>query len=105
MKDWRAAHPGWNAEHISRWRDANPDRQAQYVREQAERIGTADKYGYMWTGAELEIVVTRRDLTLTQLAKLLGRTRQAVISARHRATRDPKWSMVAGVSRQESPDA
>lgn len=36
-------------------------------------------------------------LTLTELARRLGRTRYAVAVARHRATHDPKWMKVAGV--------
>lgn len=77
-----------NAEKATAWRD-----QAQVETER-----TAHKHGYVWTGAELEIVVTRPDLTLAQLARFLGRTRAGVAAARYRATHDPKWIQVVGVS-------
>lgn len=64
---------------------------------QAATIETAYRSGYRWTGAELELVATRTDLTIEQLAKMLGRTAFAVRDARTRATHDPKWRQVAGV--------
>jgi len=189
MKEWRAAHPGNNAEHARRWREKNKDRLVEYRRqwrsehpdsrtgpwrrapsdpefthgtaggysagcrcegcvdakkgyvvgwrarkvgdeiphgtlngfknygcrcaecspvasaanskraaqEQEETLPTASRYGQQWTGPEMELIVTRRDLTLVQLAKMLGRTRHAVSTARSRATSDPKWRKVAGV--------
>lgn len=70
----------------------------QRQRRQVETIPTARNHGNQWTGAELEIVVTRTDLSLVKLGKLLGRTSYAVASARERATTDPKWIAVVGVS-------
>lgn len=58
----------------------------------------ADRAKSQWTGADLELIVTRTDLSVTELAAMLGRTYYAVRSARHKATRDPKWVKVAGVS-------
>jgi len=69
----------------------------QRRRRQVETVPTARNHGNQWTGAELEIVVTRTDLSLAELANLLGRTRYAVASARERATTDPKWVAIAGV--------
>lgn len=70
----------------------------QRLRYQAETLPTARNHENLWTGAELEIVVTRTDLSLSKLAQLLGRTRHAVASARWRATTDPKWIAVVGAS-------
>lgn len=97
-RKWRADNPERNAEQVRRWRESHPEQISAYVREQNDLAGLPRKDGFIWTGAELEIIVTRTDLSLTELARLLGRTRNAVAVARHRATTDPKWIRVVGVS-------
>lgn len=87
-----------NSERLRVWRSANPGADAASMRQgQRETLPTATRYGQQWTGADLEIVVTRTDLPLVQLAKMLGRSRIAVASARQKAKSDPKWRKVAGV--------
>lgn len=63
---------------------------------QAETLPRATRYGYQWTGPELEIAL-REDLTAIEAAKMLGRTFHAVRAARHKARREPKWRDVVGV--------
>lgn len=99
LREWRIANPDANPGHVRRWRASNPGRGREYAREQADLVGPSPRSEAkdIWTGADLEMVVTRIDLTLTELARRLGRTRQAVATARHRATHDPKWMKAAGV--------
>lgn len=86
MRDYREVAPG--VTYSDRWRN----------RVQQETGATAHHHGDEWTGPELEIIVTRDDLSLPQLARLLGRTFMATASAKWRATHDPKWIQVVGVS-------
>lgn len=98
------------AEHQARWRERNPGKESEYA--QRWRAGDSGKRnlskrkvqalraprsGYIWTGADLETVVTRVDLTDAQLADMLGRSLNAVAMARFKATHDPKWIKAAGV--------
>jgi hypothetical protein len=59
----------------------------------------ATNYGKQWTGPELEVAL-REDLTATQAAEMLGRSFNAVVTARVKATRDPRYTKLAGVARQ-----
>lgn len=59
---------------------------------------TASNHNKMWTGPELEIIASRRDKTAAELASLLGRTISAVKCARAKATKDPRWITMAGVT-------
>jgi len=68
--------------------------------QQAATLG-APRWGYEWTGPELEIVATRDDLSVVEQATLLGRTARAVQKARDRVRHDPKWIQVAGISEQD----
>lgn len=67
-------------------------------RRNAKFVPIATHYGEQWTGPQLELVVTRTDLTNVELAKMLGRTPAAISTARQKAKTDPKWMQVAGVS-------
>lgn len=69
-------------------------RSGRYVAE----VGDTPHYGDVWTGAELEIVATRDDLSRVELARMLGRTVYAVSGARTRVRHDPKYIQVAGKS-------
>lgn len=55
-------------------------------------------HGNQWTGPEMEIA-SRHDLTLTQIAKILGRTMCAVQGIRYRMKHDPKTTQVVGLAR------
>lgn len=133
---WRDAHPG-RSEYLSGWRgakeqdeiphgtsngydnygcrcsdckDAHATRVSRSVAKvNSETLGEATKHRQQWTGPELELLVTRTDLTLRELAKSLGRSRHAVASARRRALKEPKYINVAGVSESQTypapPDA
>lgn len=96
-REFAARHPLAVAEHSRRWRAAHPEASAAYTRQQSMEAGIPRNHGKLWTGPELELVVTRTDLPLTELARRLGRTRTAVALARLRATHDPKYVQVAGV--------
>ncbi len=93
---WQDNNPGANARHVERWQRENREHIRAYEREQAKLAGVPGKHGDIWTGPELEIVSTRTDLSLTELARMLGRTRSAVADARHRCAHDPKWMKAAG---------
>lgn len=56
----------------------------------------AVRSGYQWTGPELELVATRRDLAVAELARMLGRSHAAVASQRQRIQVDPRKSRLAG---------
>lgn len=59
----------------------------------------ASRWGYLWTGPELELVYTRNDLSPEQLARMLGRTKSAVESARTAVRKDPRKRFLAGAPR------
>jgi endogenous inhibitor of DNA gyrase (YacG/DUF329 family) len=56
----------------------------------------APRWGYIWTGPELEIA-SRSDLTATEVAKMIGRTAQAVKTMRRKLEIDPRKINLAGV--------
>lgn len=64
---------------------------------QQESLARASRNGYVWTGAELELLATRDDLTRHELAEMLGRTFAAVTLKRAQVKKDPKWMKAAGV--------
>lgn len=106
------------------WREANPERyrqwheeysrgryltkkpairqqiMAQYRADQAETLPQARRYGYMWTGPELELA-SRDDLTSKQVALMTGRTLSAVVNVRHRLSTDPRKISLAGLNDPE----
>jgi hypothetical protein len=47
------------------------------------------RYGYQWTGPELE-TAARKDITAQQVAVMLGRTTQAVNQMRYKIAHDPR---------------
>lgn len=57
--------------------------------------GTAHRKGVQWTGPELEIA-SRADLSVTEIAELLGRTYCAVVSKRKALKVDPRAVALAG---------
>lgn len=59
---------------------------------------TAPRWGYQWTGPELEIA-SRPDLSALQVAQMIGRTVHAVRTARQRMKADPRFITLAGVRR------
>jgi hypothetical protein len=116
---WRrnyAANPEKNRDRSRRWSAANPEkrheqarlryaadpegarrrRRASQAASQANTIATAQRQGYVWTGPELE-VAARTDLTVEQAALMLGRTYNAVASARARIRTDPRYDRLAGL--------
>lgn len=67
---------------------------------QARTLPTAHRRGLVWTSAELEILATRvgpDDLTIAEVALLLGRSYSATNLRRQRVLNDPKWMKAAGV--------
>jgi hypothetical protein len=63
---------------------------------QAETLPHARRYGYQWTGPELELAA-RDDLPLTEIARMLGRSYKAVVNARYEMRRDPRYRDLAGL--------
>lgn len=70
---------------------------AYYHQSQRKSLEQAGNRGKEWTGPELELVA-RQDLTLNQLAEMLGRSFGAVCTARHKANHDPKFIELLGAT-------
>lgn len=67
-------------------------------RQNSQSQVTATRAGYMWTGAEMEIA-SRSDLTVKQLAEMLGRSIASVNAMRARIARaEPKVIEMLGAS-------
>ena len=66
-------------------------------RERQSKTAPAANHGKEWTGVEMELVATRRDLTAVELAQMLGRTYHAVKTIRTRLNRLPRDRRLAGV--------
>jgi hypothetical protein len=101
---YRAANRDAVSERDRRRKAANRERDNERDRRrratvQAETTDAARRHGYVWTGPELEIVA-RDDLTVKQIALMLGRTYTAVEKARERIRRDPRADFLAGLARQ-----
>lgn len=84
----REAHRRQLTERVKAWRDQNRDRvrasnNQRFQDYQAETIGRARKHYYTWTSAELD-VVTRDDLSIKEMARMLGRTWSAVHKQRQK---------------------
>lgn len=78
--------------------DAAREASRRRVAKDLEEQGAAERSGDLWTGADLEIVLTRANaLDDRQIARLLGRSVKAVRMARYKSTHDPKWMKAAGV--------
>lgn len=71
----------------------------RYKRRLADTLPTATKSGQHWTGPEMEVAM-REDLTVTEIAKMLGRTYKAVAARRALCRSDPKWANAAGVAQE-----
>lgn len=63
----------------------------------AQTKSNAHHHGDQWTGPEIEMAL-REDLSIKELARLLGRSAYAIASIRYKATHDPKWISIAGLS-------
>lgn len=85
---------GWSQE---KW-EAARSRRKEEMRQRARRTrATARRGGYEWTGPELEIAA-RDDLTVMEMALMLGRSYNAVIKKRGLLRRDdPRTVNLAGV--------
>lgn len=102
------ALPHGTAEGYSHWRcrcdacteAANEKARVEYARTQRESLGGARRRYRVWTGAELELLATRvapDDLTIAQVAEMLGRTFAATTLMRWKVQHDPKYMKAAGV--------
>ena len=101
---YREANAENERERKRRWRVANREKANERARRrqvaaQAQTTDAARRHGYVWTGPELEIAA-RDDLTVEQIALMLGRTYNAVASARRRIRHDPRADFLAGLARQ-----
>lgn len=71
---------------VDAWR-----RRAEY----AESLDTAERHRRAWTGPELELAA-RDDLSIAEIAKLLGRTTHSVVNMRRKLRHEPKYRALAG---------
>lgn len=96
----------WNAE----WREAQDPERLKAVdlqsklQHRAKTRAKANRHGFQWTGPELE-VAARSDLTIAEVALMLGRTYDAVCNARRRLKDDPKLIHLAGLPRAADDSA
>lgn len=79
-----------------RGREAIRNEQSRRDRENSELAATATHHRQQWTGPELEIAA-RADLTLREVAHMLGRTIAAVAYARRGLREDPRKMNLAGL--------
>lgn len=63
-----------------------------------DSVRRAGRHGLQWTGAELEILCSRDDLTARALAALLGRSIYAVKKMQQRVRVEPLLHSIAGIS-------
>jgi hypothetical protein len=99
QRRWRAAHPEQARERDRRYR---PAKRATDAARQARTVDNARRHGYVWTGPELELTA-REDLTIEQIALMLGRSYYAVKTARRNIRTDPRYDFLAGLARQPGP--
>lgn len=86
-----------------RWLERHPGRlneleRRSYRSRQARTLEMATRYGYQWTGPELEIA-GRPDLSAYEVARMLRRTYAAVRHMRRKLREDPKIINLAGLAR------
>lgn len=80
------------------WRLASRSREIRYkAKAQAETLEKASRYGYPWTGPELELAA-RTDLSARQIALMIGRTHNSVESMRQALRHEPKFINLAGLA-------
>lgn len=90
---------------------AERDEVLKQMRESTTRLqamtATAPRNGYEWTGPELELLLTRDDLSNFELARHLGRTYYATCSKRNQLKREQETAIgetrsmrLAGVPKQ-----
>lgn len=101
QKERRATDPEYDA----KWRARMASMRDRYLAAtQAETSAGASRNGYIWTSAELELVV-RQDLTTKEVAKVLGRSYAATAMAKHRCAHDPKFIELLGAGRRQHGEA
>jgi hypothetical protein len=96
QREWRKTHPGRSGQ-------PGPEAKRRAYRN-TKRLNTesrdrAARYGYQWTGPEMEIAA-RTDLPVPDLAKMLGRTIASVYTIRYQMSHDPRYWQVAGLPRE-----
>ena len=107
LRKEREANPGRNAQYQAKFRERNPgaglEKRQLFARSKAEETRTvAIRAGQEWTGPEMELV-SRDDLTVTEIAKMLGRTYAAVTYRRHALKVDPRAVALAGNAPDPTP--
>jgi len=86
-----------NAERTARYRHTHRAAiKAVRRQDQTETAQQAHRLGYVWTGPELELAM-RSDLTVKQIALMIGRTYSAVSRMREKLRRDVKIRRVVGL--------
>lgn len=83
--------------YLARADDERQQSKAYYHQSNRKSLQGANNYGKEWTGPELELVV-REDLTLNQIAEMLGRSFSSVCAARHKSKHDPKFIELLGAT-------
>jgi hypothetical protein len=77
-RKWETNNPGKASEQAKRWAEKNPDRHRASIdraqkKYKEESLKTAVNQGKRWTDDDFAILV-RRDLTVLEMSKILGRT-------------------------------
>jgi hypothetical protein len=72
------------------------------ARKNDESRERATRHGQRWTGPEMETAL-RDDLTIAEIARMLGRTRQAVSVMRAACRHDPKYVSAVGAATRVTP--
>lgn len=85
------------AKHNPKYFGHNPRGDAYLVKVQRETKAAAVNAGNEWTGPELELLA-RKDLTVREVAEMLGRSYQAARTQRTLLNKDPRKTHSAGVA-------
>lgn len=95
FRTWRAENPDkqWHVQHPE---EANKAQRRKLANWQAETLEKAKRHSMQWTGPELELA-SRNDLTVREIALMLGRSYASVHNMRKKLKSDPKTIMVAGL--------
>lgn len=73
-----------------------PGRRRRNAKRNGQTLEQAVRWGREWTGPELELAA-RTDLTVRQIARMIGRSYYAVSTKRRLLRLDPKTIAVAGI--------
>lgn len=74
-----------------------PEARRSAIERQLSTRATAKRHRFQWTGPDLE-VAARNDLTVKEIATLLGRSYSSVANMRHRLGVEPKIINLAGLA-------